>query len=411
LFSTGKRELFSPQTGFRTLHRKLRNQWKFGSVKDEITADKLANARIFVLAGPREKFTAQEFDVLQDYLRVGGSVLLMMGEGGETRFDTNVNFFLEEFGIRVETDAVVRSSYYKYLHPKECVVSNGVINREINRAAGKSIKKTSESSTEEKLTFVYPYGATLTVQKPAVPVLSSGTVSLPVNRPICAFHGPTDEMKGKLAVLGSCHVFHDQYLEQEENAKVLDVIIQWLSSDDFTLDTIDAEDPDVADYHFLPHTEKLASQLRSALQEGEEVPRDFTTLYDQSIFNINTSAVPDTVEAYKVLGVKHEPLKLINPQFETPLPPLAPAVFAPNFREPMAPALDLFDLDDCFSSEKVRLAQLTNKCNDDDLEYYIRECGAIVGITNKLDKGKRSGKDILEHVFRKVVEFKKLNQG
>ena len=77
----------------------------------------------------------------------------------------------------------------------------------------------------------------------------------------------------------------------------------------------------------------------------------------------------------------------------------------------MAPALDLFDLDDCFSSEKVRLAQLTNKCNDDDLEYYIRECGAIVGITNKLDKGKRSGKDILEHVFRKVVEFKKLNQG
>ena len=55
-----------------------------------------------------------------------------------------------------------------------------------------------------------------------------------------------------------------------------------------------------------------------------QVPRDFTTLYDQSIFNINTSAVPDTVEAYKVLGVKHEPLKLINPQFETPLPPARP---------------------------------------------------------------------------------------
>ena len=38
------------------------------------------------------------------------------------------------------------------------------------------------------LNFVYPFGATLNVVKPAVPVLSSGTVSLPVNRPICAFH-------------------------------------------------------------------------------------------------------------------------------------------------------------------------------------------------------------------------------
>ena len=37
------------------------------------------------------------------------------------------------------------------------------------------------------LNFVYPYGATLTVQKPAVAVLSSGSTSYPVNRPVCAF--------------------------------------------------------------------------------------------------------------------------------------------------------------------------------------------------------------------------------
>lgn len=379
-------------------------------LKDEITQDKLASARLFISAGPREKFTAAEFDALQDFIKNGGSVLLMMGEGGETRFETNVNFFLEEFGIRVETDAVVRSSYYKFLHPKECVVSNGVLNREISRAAGKSVKKL-DNAEEDKLTFVYPYGATLTVQKPAIPVLSSGTVSLPVNRPICAFHGPSSELKGRLVVLGSCHIFHDQYLEQEENTKVLDVIMDFLTSDKFQLDTIDAEDPDVTDYHFLPHTETLASNVRSALQEGDEVPRDFTSLFDLSLFNVDTSVVPDAAKAYKVLGVKHEPLKLINPQFETPLPPLAPAVFPPSFREPGPPALDLFDLDDSFSSERVRLAQLTNKCNDDDLEYYIRECGNIIGVTNKLDKEKRTGKHILEHVFRKIVDFKKLNQG
>ena len=57
-----------------------------------------------------------------------------------------------------------------------------------------------------------------------------------------------------------------------------------------------------------------------------------------------------------------------------------PAVFAPCLREPDPPALDQFDLDEHFASEKLRLAQLTNKCHDDDdLEYYIKESGDILG--------------------------------
>lgn len=36
------------------------------------------------------------------------------------------------------------------------------------------------------LTFVYPYGATLSVIKPAVAVLSTGSVCFPLNRPILA---------------------------------------------------------------------------------------------------------------------------------------------------------------------------------------------------------------------------------
>lgn len=37
-------------------------------------------------------------------------------------------------------------------------------------------------------------------------------------------------------------------------------------------------------------------------------------------------------------------------------------VFPPAFRDLPPPMLDLFDLDETFSSEKVRLAQLSNKC-------------------------------------------------
>lgn len=56
--------------------------------------------------------------------------------------------------------------------------------------------------------------------------------------------------------------------------------------------------------------------------------------------------IPETVEAYGAMGVKHEPLTLIPPQFEAPMPDLVPAVFPPNLKEFPVPPLELFDLDD-----------------------------------------------------------------
>ena len=38
------------------------------------------------------------------------------------------------------------------------------------------------------------------------------------------------------------------------------------------------------------------------------------------------------------------------------------AQFAPTLADPPAPALDLYDLDEHFANERVRLAQLANKC-------------------------------------------------
>lgn len=48
-----------------------------------------------------------QFDVMKRYLDTGGSILVLTGEGGEARFDTNVNFFLEEFGISVNAGEYV----------------------------------------------------------------------------------------------------------------------------------------------------------------------------------------------------------------------------------------------------------------------------------------------------------------
>ena len=56
---------------------------------------------------------------------------------------------------------------------------------------------------------------------------------------------------------------------------------------------------------------------------------------------------------YDKLGVKRHALTLIQSQFEAPLPPLQPAVFPPAIREPPAPALELFDLDESFATDQV----------------------------------------------------------
>lgn len=76
----------------------------------------------------------------------------------------------------------------------------------------------------------------------------------------------------------------------------------------------------------IPDTAKLSDKLRVCLQESEEIPTDYTKLFDKRLFSINTDVVPAAIKAYEQLNVKHEPLRLITPQFETPLPLLQAAV-------------------------------------------------------------------------------------
>jgi hypothetical protein len=64
-------------------------------------------------------------------------------------------------------------------------------------------------------------------------------------------------------------------------------------------------------------------------------------MFNDSLYGIDTDLVPETAALYGRLGVKKEPLSLIPPQFEAPLPQLQPAVFPPMLRELPPPPLDL----------------------------------------------------------------------
>lgn len=433
-FDTIKKELFHPNSGFRLLHRRLKTHYAVEVNKDDINPETLAKAQCHVFGGPREAFEKREIDALHMYVRGGGNLVFMLTEGGDQKLNTNLNALFKTWGIQSRSDAVVRTVFFRYFHPKEVCVTHGIVNRAIDQAAGKNIsgeipattdgaasdaaKRTrtnaavsvKEQVSDSTLVFVYPYGCSLNLESPAVPLLSSGFIAYPLQRPIAAVYEDR-KSKGRVLVIGSSHMLHDDWIAKEENGKVCDVLFDYvLNRTKIQLNAIDAQSPQIEEHHLLPDTAALASRLRVCLEKPADVPRDFTELFETTPFTFHSDRLPDALKAFKELDIKHETLTLIHPQLEVPVPPLQPAVFGPALKEEPAPALDLFDLDEAFASERMKLATLTNKCSTEHLEYFIRECGEVLGVTKVLPTDRRADpRAILEHVLKHVMNFKKLN--
>jgi intraflagellar transport protein 52 len=426
VFDSCKKELYLPTRGYKQLHRKLKQTCQVDVNKEEISTEHLAKADVYIIAAPQEALSESEITALNEFVSRGGSVLICGGEGAKF---VHLNSLLEPQGIVIREDCVVRTVLHKCLHPKEVVITNGVTNREFNRAAGKTIiggpvdfsgtlgndSAAKPDAGPSHLSFVYPYGCTLDVQRPAIPILSSGFMAYPLNRPIAAVceAGQVDQQSGKrgrLLFLGSALPLEDAWIAKEENDKMVTVLFDYLFGN-LKLNQIDADDPDITDYHHLPDTASLAERLRVAVEESEELPRDFTQLFDTTMFRFDTHLIPEVVAAHEHLGVKHEPLTLIHPEFQAPLPPRLPATFDPTHRELPPPALDLFDLDDKFAPEKSRLSMLTNKCKEksaETLEFFICESAEIMGVTKKLRSPRnREPRALLDFIFRQIVQCKK----
>jgi hypothetical protein len=93
-----------------------------------------------------------------------------------------------------------------------------------------------DSAQHNHLEFVYPYGCTLALEEPAVPLLSTGSVCYPTKVCIAAIstdmtpsakrargmpqvHGGVS--KGRVMVVGSVQMFGDGWIDKEENTSVM----------------------------------------------------------------------------------------------------------------------------------------------------------------------------------------------
>ncbi len=102
LFNQSKDEMYTLSSGYKKFQHELKS-WKMAVNRDEISLERLLQARVFVTAAPTKKFSAAELDALKRYVSPphSGSVMVLLSEGGESKLNTNINVFLDEFVIKV----------------------------------------------------------------------------------------------------------------------------------------------------------------------------------------------------------------------------------------------------------------------------------------------------------------------
>ena len=249
---------------------------------------------------PTKKFKTSELDALKQYLEGGKSIIFMAGEGGELKLGTNINYLLENNGIFINDDAVIRTSYFKYFNPKEVFIQNGVCDQEFIRVANKKEKQTvgkqnrrlafaldneyDDDNPDSGLGgfhFVYPFGCTLTVNHPAVPLLTSGPISYPVNKPLMAMF--RNKKRGKLVVIGSYEMLSDDYIEKEENEKIAIFISALLEDKEFEPDMKDKGkgkkgEEQIDDIIKIPDIAEMSENLKACLQV------DFSDSFENNYF-------------------------------------------------------------------------------------------------------------------------------
>lgn len=55
------------------------------------------------------------------------------------------------------------------------------------------------------------------------------------------------------------------------------------------------EDPEISDYVHVPDITALSDRLRSCLQESDELPRNFTQLFNDKLYKFDTDLIPEAI--------------------------------------------------------------------------------------------------------------------
>lgn len=118
IFDTSKQEYGNPGSNLKKFAKKYKEHYKIGLNKDHIEFEKIKKANLLIIAAPKDNFAPEEIANLIKFVENGGSLMVLCNEGGDQKNNSNLNKVTSKFGININNDCVVRTSFYKYFHPK-----------------------------------------------------------------------------------------------------------------------------------------------------------------------------------------------------------------------------------------------------------------------------------------------------
>jgi intraflagellar transport protein 52 len=392
LIAGGHRESYQRDKKLTSFINILSSAGEVRGTKSAITPPDLKDVKSLWFFGPARDLKPDELSAVESFITGGGAVFLCAAELPPL-FDS----LARKYGVIV-TEPIISPTYISYVDPFQISVQRGLVNRAL-----------TQYCQDPNATFAYPNGNCLEVTQPSVPVLTSGQSSYPLNRPIIGY-AALGSAGGSLTVIGSPHIFSDEWLKVESNTKLLQFLVDLAVTGKAELNQIEAEHPEVTERYYTPDVASMSERLRACIQESEKMKSNVVDNFDRGLFSMDLGYISETQKLAQTLGLKNEPLETVAPRFDTALPPLTPAVYPPQMKDPPGPVLELFDLDDAFASSKTRLAQLAQRANPKNAEKFTVQAAKILGILPKLPSEKQTGRGVLEYVFAQVVRWKRQNQ-
>lgn len=369
----------------------------------------LPERALLVVSAGLETLSQADVLAIKGHRRSGGPVLVMVADAARTRFSEHAEKMLNELGISgIRADPVISSVHTPGLyHPTHLLLTASSF---VCSSLLTKLEKARPAAEARDVSVVYPCGTSFAVNPSlAAVVLSSGDSAFPPNQPVAAALREDGAARlGRCVVLGTSRMFADGFLARFDNRALFELVLQYLlrhpdapalaSAANVNESLLGGAEESV----YIPDTQTVALNMRACLHAPDALPDDFTDLLD-TVPSANPSILPQVSALYERMGFsRSEPtLKLVNPSFEKPTPPLIPAVHFPVLPDPPgAPLLELFDLDTELASEQTRLNKLASKCTNSDVEFFLRQAGDLLNIGG-------SPKEILYHVLVSTVNFKK----
>ena len=224
---------------------------------DEISTKYLDKIDVLVFAAPKLPFSDGEISTIKAFINAGKSIICLETNSTES----TLNSILGNYGVEFQKDSVVSVVFQKSCNPREAFISSWENPRFLT-------EDESVNRVDEIINIIYPNGGTLNVRPPSIPILSTGTMCYPFNRPVTAIY-ICPQSNGRIVAIGAVEIFSDLYIYKEANDEFCFRIFHSYLNSQFRVSDAEKCYKQISNYYFTTHMEELAYLPRSANDVSE----------------------------------------------------------------------------------------------------------------------------------------------